>query len=66
MGAYLEQKQAGIRKTVAFASRFLKIDELIFSINKVWALDHVKDYLLCQKMYIFTDHKALIGALKDA
>ena len=71
MGASIEQDHRGNWKTVAFASRFLNIAELKYSTNKiellglVWALDHFKNYLLGKQFSILTDHKALIGALKD-
>ena len=61
----------GVWKTVAFASRFHNIAELKYSTNKlellglVWALDHFKNYLLGKQFSILTDHKVLIGALKD-
>ena len=71
LGASVEQDHWGIWKTVAFASRFLNVAELKYSTNElellglVWALDHFKNYLLGKQFSILTDHKALIGALKD-
>ena len=71
LGASIEQDHWGNWKTVAFASRFLNIAELKYSTNElellglVWALDHFKNYLLGKQFSILTDHKALIGALKD-
>ena len=71
LGASIEQDHRGNWKTVAFASRFLNIAELKYSTNElellglVWALDHFKNYLLGKQFSILTDHKALIGALKD-
>ena len=71
LGASIEQDHRGIWKVVAFASRFLNIAELKYSTNElelpglVWALDHFKNYLLGKQFSILTDHKALIGALKD-
>ena len=70
-GASGEQDHRGTWKTVAFAGRFLNIAELNYSRNElellglVWALDHFKNYLLGKQFSILTDHKALIGALKD-
>ena len=71
LDASIEQDNRGNWKTVAFASRFLNIAELKYSINEiellrlVWAPDHFKNYLLGKQFSILTDHKALIGALKD-
>ena len=71
LGASIEQDHRGNWKIVAFASRFLNIAELKYSTNElellglVWALDHFKNYLLGKQFSILTDHKALIGALKD-
>ena len=71
LGASIEQDHRGNWKTVAFASRFLNIAEPKYSTNElellglVWALDHFKNYLLGKQFSILTDHKALIGALKD-
>ena len=70
-GASVEQDYRGIWKAVAFASSFLNVAELKYSSNElellglVWALDHFKNYLLGEQFSILTDHKALIGALKD-
>ena len=71
LGASIEQDHRGIWKPVAFASRFLNVAELKYSNNElellglVWALDHFKNYLLGKRFSILTDHKTLIGALKD-
>ena len=71
LGASIEQDHRGNWKTVAFASRFSNIAELKYSTNElellglVWTLDHFKNYLLGNQFSILTDHKALIGALKD-
>ena len=71
LGASIEQDHWGNWKTVVFASRFLNVAELKHSTNDlellgvVCALDHFKNYLLDKQFSILTDHKALIGALKD-
>ena len=71
LGASVEQDHGRTWKTVAFASRFLNIAELKYSTNElellglVWALNHFMNYLLVKQFSILTDHKALIGALKD-
>ena len=59
-------------KTIGrIGSRFLNIAEIKYSTNElellglVWALDNFKNYLLAKQFSILTDHKALIGALKD-
>ena len=49
----------------------MNIAELKYSTNEiellglVWALDHFKNYLLGKQFSVLTDHKALVGALKD-
>ena len=71
LGASIKQDHRGIWKTAAFASRCLNVAELKYSTDEleslglVWALDHFKNYLLGKQFSILTDHKALIGALKD-
>ena len=71
LGASIEQDHRGNWKTVAFASRFLNVAELKYSTSElellglVWALDHFKIYLLGKQFSILTDHKAIIGALRD-
>ena len=49
----------------------MNIAELKYSTDElellglVWALDHFKNYLLGKQFSILTDHKALVGALRD-
>ena len=69
--APFEQNYNSAWKTLAFASRFLKGAEIKYSTNElepiglVWSLNHFKNYLLGSQIKKLTDHKALIGALKD-
>ena len=60
-----ELEDCSVRKQI------LNIAELKYSTNElellglVWTLDHFKNYLSSKQFSILTDHKALIGALKD-
>ena len=71
IGRVHRTRPSGNWKTVAFASIFLNVAELKYSTNEfellglVWALDHFKNYLLDKQFSILTDHKGLIGALRD-
>ena len=71
IGRFRRTRPSSTWKTVAFASRFLNIAELNYSTDEfellglVSALDHFKNILLGKQFSILTNHKALIGALKD-
>ena len=71
LGVSIEQDHWRTWKTVAFARRFLKIDELKYStielelLSLVCALDNFKNYMLGKQFSILTGHKVLIAALKD-
>ena len=51
--------------------RFINVAELKYSTNELellglkWTLNHFKNYLLGEQYSIITDHKALIGALRE-
>ena len=72
LGASLEQQKAeGEWVPIAFASRYLNIQEKKYSTNElellavVWSVDRFKHYLLGKELVIATDHKALVSALDE-
>ena len=72
LGATLEQQKAeGEWVPIAFASRYLNIQEKKYSTNElellavVWSVDRFKHYLLGKEFVIATDHKALVSALNE-
>ena len=72
LGATLEQQTAeGDWVPIAFASRFLNIQEKKYSTNElkllevVWSVDRSKHYLLGKEFVIATDHKALVSVLDE-
>ena len=56
---------------IAFASRFLNSAEIKYSTNElellaiVWACEHFRTYLLGQRFFILTNHKAIVSALNE-
>ena len=67
LGASLEQqKTEGEWVPIAFASRYLNIQEMKYSTNElellavVWSIDRFKHYSLGKEFVIATDHKALV------
>ena len=72
LGATLEQQNAeGDWVPIAFASRYLNIQEKKYSTNElellavVWSVGRFKHYLLGKEFGIATDHKALVSALDE-
>ena len=72
LGASLEQqKTEGEWVPIAFASRYLNIQEMKYSTNElellavVWSIDRFKHYSLGKEFVIATDHKALVSALDE-
>ena len=72
LGATLEQQRAeGDWVPIAFASRYLNIQEKKYSTNElellavVWSVDRFKHCLLGKEFVIATDHKALVSALVE-
>ena len=72
LGATLEQKTEDNEWVpIAFASRYLNVQEKKYSTNElellavVWAVDRLKHYLLGKEFILATDHKALTSALGE-
>ena len=72
LGATLEQQKAeGEWVPIAFASRYLNIQEKKYLTNElellavVWAVDRFKHYLLGKEFVVATDHKALVSSLDE-
>ena len=61
-----EQNFEGVRRPIAFASRYLGESGAEYAPNEldllgvVWGVEHFKHYLLGKKFPLETDHKALI------
>ena len=66
LGAALEHLDSERWKTVAFASRFLNINEERYSflelelLGVVWAIEYFKYYLFGKNFTVLTDHRALL------
>ena len=72
LGACLAQEvEPNVWAPIAFASRFLNSAEIKYSTNElellaiVWACEHFRTYLLGQRFFILTDHKAIVSALNE-
>ena len=72
LGATLEQKTEDNEWVpIAFASRYLNVQEKKYSTNElellaiVWAVDRFKHYLLGKELILATYHKALTLALGE-
>ena len=72
LGATLEQSTKGEDWIpIAFASRYLNVQEKKYSINElellatIWAVDRFKHYLLGKEFILATDRKALTSALGE-
>ena len=64
-GAVLCQKQEGVERVIAYASRKLSKAELNFCVTRkklvavVYFIKYFKHYLLCRRFTVRTDHAAL-------
>ena len=71
LGAVLEQETSDGWETISYASNFLNKAEEKYSVNElelqrvVWALEHIKHYLLGHHFTVQTDHRAPLSILKE-
>lgn len=69
LGAVLSQKQNGVERPIAFASRTLNSTEQRYSATErellaiVWGIRNFKCYVYGRKFTVYTDHKPLTGEI---